>query len=352
MTSLFFGITTRSYHYDRTVGRAEFAGTGFRLPVDLALSPDGRIYLLNRGSEFRGESTRVTMLTLDEDYIGEFSKGGDGDGDLLWPSSLALDSDQNVYVSDDALNRISIFDKDGDYLGKWGKPGSGDGQLSKPSGIRFDKDDNLFVVDAGNDRVQRFTKDGKFLAGWGESGSGEGQFHLPWGLTIDARGDVYVADWSNDRIQKFTAYGGFLASFGASGGDIHRDPLVGTGYRVPTDPPLAPGGGLNRPTGLAVDKDGDIYVADWGNDRVQALTPDGRHITTFTGDGGLSKWAEEKLYSNPDMVRQRDLCLNMDPWKRLWAPTAVAIDDEGRIIIVDSYRNRLQVYQKEDYQGP
>ena len=349
MTSLFFGITTRSYHYDRTVGRAEFAGTGFRLPMDMALSPDGRIYVVSRGSDFRSESVRVTMLNLDEDYIGEFSQGGEGDGEMVWPSSIALDSRQNVYVADDWLHRISIFDKDGEFLGKWGVAGSRDGQISKPSGIRFDKEDNLFVVDAGNDRVQKFTKDGKLLAKWGESGSGDGQFNMPWGLTIDDRGDVYVADWRNDRIQKFTADGQFLASMGASGGDIHRDPLVGTGFRVPIDPPLPPGGGFNRPTGLAVDKDGDIYVADWGNDRVQVLAPDGRHITTFTGDAGMSKWGAEKLYSNPDMVRQHDLCLDMEPWRRLWAPIAVAVDDEGRIIIVDSYRNRLQVYQKDDY---
>ena len=350
MTAVFFGMSTRSYNYDRTVGRAEFAGTGFRLPVDLALRRDGRIYVLNRGSEFMGQSTRVTMLTIDEDYIGEFSKGGEGDGDLVWPSSIALDNDQNVYVSDDALNRISIFDKDGEFLGKWGEPGSSDGQISKPSGIRFDKDDDLLIVDAGNHRIQKFTKDGKFLAKWGEAGTEDGQFNLPWGLTIDHRGDVYVADWYNDRIQKFAADGRFLAAFGASGGDIHRDPLAGTGYRIPIDPPIPPGGGFNRPAGLAVDKDGDIYVADWGNNRVQALTPDGRHIATFTGDAGLSKWATEKLYSNPDMARQYEVCLDKEPWRRLWGPIAVAVDDQGRIIIVDSYRNRLQVYQKDNYQ--
>ena len=349
MTSLFFGMTDRSYHYDRTVGRAEFAGTGFRLPMDIALGSGGRIYIVSRGSDFRSESVRVTMLNLDEDYIGEFSQGGEGDGELTWPSSIALDSAENVYISDDWLNRISIFDRDGEFLGKWGVAGSGDGEIYKPSGLRFDKEDNLYVVDGGNNRVQVFTKEGKLLSKWGEAGSGESQFNLPWGLTIDDRGDVYVADWRNDRIQKFTGDGRFLAEFGGSGGDIGRDPLAGTGYRVPIDPALPPGGGFNRPTGIAVDKYGDIYVADWGNDRVQALTPDGRSITTFTGDAGLSKWGKEKLYSNPDMVKQMDLCLDTEPWRRLWAPIAIAIDPEGRIIIVDSYRNRLQVYQKDNY---
>ena len=328
MASVFFGVATRSFHYDRTLGRQEFVGSGFRTPLDLALGPEGRIYVLNRSWEYRPDGVRVTMLTIDEEYIGQFSQFGEGDGDMFWPVSIALDSDQNVYVSDEWLTRISIFDKDGVFLDKWGVPGSGDGELNRPSCIRFDKEDNLYVVDSYNNRVQKFTKDGKFLAKWGEAGSGEGQFNLPWGLAVDSKGDVYVADWRNDRVQKFTAEGRFLAEFGASG--------IGVGE-------------FNRPTGLAVDKYGDIYVADWRNDRVQVLTPEGRHITSFTGDAGLSKWGQKKLNANPDMIRQRNLVRDLDPERRFWRPRSVAIDGEGRIIIVDTNRCRLQVYQKENY---
>ena len=217
MSIVFFGISTRTYHYDRTIGRQEFSGTGFRCPMDLALGLDGRIYVLSRGLEYTPGGLRVTILTMDEDYIAQFSQFGERDGDLFWPTSIALDSDQNVYIADEWLNRISIFDSGGEYLDKWGLPGSGDGELNKPSGIRFDKEDNLYVVDSYNNRVQMFTKNGKFLSKWGEAGSGEGQFNLPWGLTIDGNGDVYVADWRNDRIQKFTPDGRYLAEIGSSG---------------------------------------------------------------------------------------------------------------------------------------
>ena len=328
MSSTFFGITSRRYHYDRTLGRADFFGPGFRGAMDMALSPEGTLYVLNRAWEMRLDGVRVTMLTIDENYIGQFSQFGDRDGDLFWPTSIALDSNQNVYIADDWLNRISIFDKDGEYLDKWGVPGSGDGELNKPSGIRFDKDDNMYLVDSGNNRVQKFTKDGKFLEKWGEGGNGEGQFSLPWGLTIDNKGDIYVADWRNDRIQKFTADGQFVAEFGSSG----------------TRP-----GEFTRPTGVAVDKDGDIYVADWGNDRVQVLTPDGRYITTFTGDAGMSKWGQEKLNANPDMIIMRKLMRDRTVEMVFWRPKAIVIDDEGRIIVIDSNRTRLQVYQKNDY---
>ncbi len=346
MSSVFFGVATRSYHYDRTVGRGEFSGTGFRTSMDIALAPGNRIYVLNRGWEYRPDGVRVTMLDLDENYHGQFSQFGEGDADLYWPTSIALDSNQNVYITDDWLNRVTVFDKDGNFLRKWGAvAGSGDGELSKPSGIRFDKDDNAYIVDSGNSRVQKFTRDGRFLLKWGEFGIGPGQFNLPWGLTIDSKGDVYVADWRNDRIQKFTPDGEFLAEFGAPGGKPFAS------YTAETGELSRPGGvgEFSRPTGVAVDKDGDIYVADWGNDRVQVLTPEGRHITTFTGDAGLSKWGQEKLNSNPDMIRQRRLVRDFSAEKHLWRPKAVAIDDEGRVIILDSNRTRLQVYKKDNY---
>ena len=221
-----------------------------------------------------------------------------------------------------------MFDKDGNFLSKWGASGSGDGELNKPSGIRLDSEDNAYIVDSANNRVQKFTRDGRFLHQWGEEGSGEGQFNLPWGLTIDARGDVYVADWRNDRVQKFSPEGEFLAEFGYSGS--------GTGE-------------FNRPAGVAVDREGDIYVADWLNNRVQVLTPEGRHITTFTGDGDLSKWGQDKLNSNPDMIRQRNLVRDFTDERDLWRPKAVLIDDDGHVVIIDSNRGRLQVYRRDNY---
>ena len=331
MSATFFGIATRTYHYDRTLGRSGMVGgASFRCIEDLAVGIEGRIYVVSKGYGDRSEGLRVTMLTMDEEYVGQFSRAGEGDGELIWPASIAIDSEQNVYISDDWLNRISIFDKDGEFLGKWGVPGSGDGQLNKPAGIEFDKEDNLLLVDSGNNRVQKFTKDGKFLAKWGEAGRGPGQFNLPYRLTIDNRGDVYVADWRNDRIQKFTADGQFLAEYGSSGNGF---------------------GEFNRPTDVAVDKDGDIYVADWLNDRVQVLTPDGRHVTTFTGDATMSKWGHEQLNANPDMAKQRDMMRreDLDQITRFARPKAVEIDHEGRIIIADSNRARLQVYKKDNH---
>ena len=131
-----------TFQYSYTIGRAEFFGPGFRNPVAMARGEGNLMYVLNRSSEFRPDGKRVTICTVDEDYIGEFARGitviGDttlssADGSLIWPASIALDSECNVYVADEWLNRISIFTKDGEWIDKWGTAGNADGELSGPS---------------------------------------------------------------------------------------------------------------------------------------------------------------------------------------------------------------------------
>ena len=129
MSTHFFGIKDWTFSYSHSVGRNEFAGTGFRNPVDLALAPNDVVYVVNRSYENRPDGIHITVCTLNEEYIREFGEYGEGDGQFIWPSSIALDAQGNVYISDEWLNRISIFDKDGKFLGKWGKAGSGDGEL-------------------------------------------------------------------------------------------------------------------------------------------------------------------------------------------------------------------------------
>jgi len=329
MATHFFGLTSRTYKHSHAVGRAEFAGTGFRNPTDIAIAPDGTVYICNRSYENRPDGVHVTALTLDEEYITEFGAYGEADGEFMWPTAVALDSKGNLYLADEWLNRITKFTRDGEFVSKWGTAGSGDGELKGPAGLAIDKDDNMFVVDAGNHRVQKFSLDGNFISNFGSFGSDDGQFNNPWGISLDGEGHIYIADWRNDRIQKFSPDGQWEASIGSSGSGV---------------------GQLNRPNGLAVDADGDIYVADWMNNRVQVFAPDGRYITEFHGEAVLSKWGRDKLASNPDMIRQRNLAFANDPnyEKGLAHPCGVRIDPQGRIVIIDHTRNRLQVNIKEE----
>jgi len=328
MATHFFGIRDRIYSYRNCIGRVAVNGEGFLCPVDVALGANDVAYVVNRSFEYRPDGLRITKCSLDEgEYLGEFGSGGEGLGQFVWPTAIAVDHDGNVYVADEWLNRISIYDGDGKFLSCWGKPGSGDGELNGPAGLAFSSGNDLFVVDSRNHRVQKFTADGRYLEQFGSFGNGPGQFNHPWGIGLDRDGQVYVADWRNDRIQKFSS-DGRVTSFGSSGSGA---------------------GQFNRPSGVCVDNDGDIYVADRQNDRVQVLTPEGRFITAITGNAGLSKMGAKQLQANSDMIRQRALALVNDggAWERaLSYPTAVKADAQNRIAILDMGRYRIQMYEK------
>ena len=108
-------------------------GMGFRMAVALALGEGDTLYAVNRGWEQIQNvpanrtqlGTRVGKFTIgpvpgDEEFVADFSKPGDGPGELMWPAGIALDSQENVYVTDEWLNRISIFDKDGNVPARLG----------------------------------------------------------------------------------------------------------------------------------------------------------------------------------------------------------------------------------------
>ena len=169
--------------------------------MDLALSDSQVVYVVNRSYENRPDGIHITVCTLNEEYIREFGEYGEGDGQFMWPSSIALDAQGNVYISDEWSNRISIFDKDGKFLGKWGKAGSGDGELNRPSGLAV-SNGALVVSDTRNHRIQKFTPEGQSLGVWGGPGREPGKLHSPWGLVVDRRGRVHVLDTENHRVQR------------------------------------------------------------------------------------------------------------------------------------------------------
>ena len=83
--------------------------------------------------------TRVGKLTIgpvpgDEEAVSDFSRPGDAPGEMIWPAGIALDSEENVYVTDEWLNRVSVFDKDGNFLRCWGSLGAVTASLTVPRG--------------------------------------------------------------------------------------------------------------------------------------------------------------------------------------------------------------------------
>ena len=327
-------VAGRTWNFSHSIGRNAAAGNGFANPFAMAFDPDGSLYVLSRGTErigqgvTLGENKRISKITLDQEFLGDFAKQ-----EFIWPSGLAVDKDSNVYCSDEHENTVAIYDKDGQKAGQWGEAGSQEGQLNGPSGLVFDGEGNLLVVDSLNNRVQKFTRDGKPLASFGSAGSEEGQFDKPWGITIDKDGDIYVADFGNDRVQKFSPDGKFLLSFGEIEGQ---------------------GGELNHPSDVGVDSEGDVYVVDFGNNRVQIYESDGGIITALYGDATeFSKWGQDVVDANLDVSKAYRRVNDLTAVGKFARPVSILVDDQDRIIVSETVRGRLQVYDKEkDYLDP
>ena len=229
-----YGLLRCGYPYVKTLGMRRLVN----YPVDMALGKEGRMYILCKADN----AALIRKYNYDDEDLGTIGAMGTEEGQFTWPASIITDGDENIYVSDEALNRISAFDLEGEFKRSWGESGEAEGQLNRPSGMVFDGDGNMLVSDTLNHRVQKFTKDGQFLMAFGGFGDGEGQLNMPWGITVDDEGSIYVADWRNDRVQKFRADGEFVfalpgprasAAARASGGRLRPGPARWqAGYQV------------------------------------------------------------------------------------------------------------------------
>ena len=322
-------VSGRTWNFSHAIGRNAAAGNGFTQPTDVAVAPGGVIYVLSRGQEGAGgvqaPNKRIGKVTITEEFIGDFARE-----ELVWPMGIAVDSNGNIYCTDEFDKRIKIYDVDGQRVGEW----DGGENLASPSGIACDADDNLFITDADSNEIHKFTSEGKHLASFGGAGSGPGQLNRPWGIVIGSDGCVYVADWGNNRAQKFSADGEHLATYGEETSGL--------------------AGALNHPSDIAVDSEGDVYVSDWGNKLVKIYENHGPVLTQLEGDAvEFSKWAKEVVESNPDVVKAYRRVKDTRPLGLFERPCGLAVDDEDRIIITDSTRGRLQIYAKEkDYMDP
>lgn len=381
--------------YSHTIGMLSNLGRGFQNPVDAAIDSQGVLYVLNRaGPEIpvRLPYKRVSRCTINQEYLGEFGSGGTAPGQFWWPSGLACDADDRLYVTDEALNRVTIFSADGGLLGYWGEAGRAPGQFHRPSSVAIDGGGNLLIADSGNHRVQRFTPGGRLLQVIGNPGSnpaarpagspqkdaagnpgnnpggylgdGPGEFTLPWGVAVDADDRIYVADWGNHRVQILDADGNYLRQFpkpidaaaATRPGDNDDGRAAATGPGGNDDGGAA--GCLKHPAGVVVGGDGGVFVADWGNERVRVFNAAGELTATLRGDSIDPLWADDYFAANPDEGALRKVS-NLEPagagWnareesanveRRFWGPTAVRLDGQGHIIVVDSCRHRLQVYR-------
>jgi DNA-binding beta-propeller fold protein YncE len=125
-------------------------------------------------------------------------------GEFGGASNVAVDSDNNVYVTDTMNNRVEIFDADGNFISQFGKHGDGPGYFARPKGIAVDCDGHIWVADQYQDRVQVFNREGELLTYIGDvHASGLGQFRALVGIAIDKQNRVFTTEQYPGRMQMF-----------------------------------------------------------------------------------------------------------------------------------------------------
>lgn len=216
---------------------------------------------------------------------------------FLSPIGVAVDSEDNIYVSDSARARIYVFNRKGKFQRTMGGGRNGL-ELKRPTGLAIDSERSLlYLTDTLRHQVLVLTLDGKLVKALGRRGTEPGEYNFPTSLTL-AGGYVYVVDAMNFRIQVLTPEGEFVRSFGELG---NRN------------------GMLNRPKGIAVDSDGNVYVVDALFETIQVFDSEGRLLSYF----GSTGTAEGQFT----------------------LPSGIHIAPRGRIYVADSYNRRVQIFR-------
>ncbi len=214
------------------------------------------------------------------------------------------------------------------FAGNGASAYSGDGgqavnaSLNAPTGVTIDKNGNIFIADRENHVIRKVTASGIMttIAGTGMAGySGDGssatfaQLNTPTGVAVDTLGNLYIADQQNHRVRKINSSGIITTIAGTGVPGYNGDGSSGIFKQ------------LNQPTGVAVESNGIVYIADYGNNRIRKIsstgfisTIAGNGIATYAGDGGLAINAS------------------------LYNPSGIAVGNGGKLYVADNGNHRIR----------
>ena len=152
-----------------------------------------------------GDFDRIQKFSRSGKFLLQWGRHGSEPGEFSQPRGMAIDRQDQLFVTDACNHRIQVFDVATDpprLVRMWGVPGRAPGQLRYPYGIELDGRGHIYIAEFGNSRVQKFTVDGKYVGHWGSPGRRDGELNQPWALALDSRGRLHVLDTYNHRVQR------------------------------------------------------------------------------------------------------------------------------------------------------
>jgi sugar lactone lactonase YvrE len=252
----------------------------FANPMGITADEQGDLYIADSHNNLiRKISSDGNVTTLAGNGAEGSADGKGKEATFFYPTGIAVDKNGNVYVSDTHNNLIRKITANGVVTTIAGRRNGRDSaRFDNPAGIAVDTDGNLYVADWGNDVIRKITSSGNvinFAGSMGTPGRKNGigesaSFYLPWGIALDSAGNVYVSDFNNNMIRKISP-------------DAHVTTIAGKKLRGSADGKDS-SASFFHPAGIAVDKKGMLYIADMGNNKVRKIATDGS-VSTLAGSG-------------------------------------------------------------------
>src|SRR5262245_40090998 len=251
----------------------------FYSPIGIAINKQDEIFVTDLNN------ARVQRFTATGKHLGGFElPRDDPKRRSCQAGGILLDDDGHIYLSFMQQHKVAVYARDGKLIREWGKKGTSDGEFHQPGGMVFGPSGSLYVCDQCNHRVQKFTREGKFLAKWGEHGSKPGQFDGvdkkgprfggPHFISVDGKGRLSTTERWPARVQQFSLAGKSLSAWGNQSQDPGGFGAFKTGYAPNPFGPIA----------VTVDGHDRIWVSSL-NDRVQCFTPEGKFLFGMGGSG-------------------------------------------------------------------
>jgi DNA-binding beta-propeller fold protein YncE len=214
------------------------------------------------------------------------------------PQCVAVDAHDNIYVTDSDSGAVFVFEPGGKYIRTIGRLRGGEGYFERPTGIAVDSENQrIYVSDTLRNKIVVLDMQGKVLSTIGQRGAGDGEFNFPTELRFDGP-NLLVVDAMNFRVQAFDRSGVFQFAIGKPGDGV---------------------GAMFRPKAVAVDSEGDLYIADSALNLVQVFNRQGQLLYYFGAQG--RHVGEFQL------------------------PAGLFIDRDDHVYIVDSFNRRVQEFQ-------